>query len=642
MRCTALCPLVLFATAAEAVFCPDSSWHRHRSGKCYRAQGHGTHAECAAMCGANASLPHITSQAENDYVSWVAKGAAWTGLYVELDPDDASGRGFWGELWTSGKTAEGFANWARGFPADFCGAANCAAMNLLGDGRWHDAPCAWTPEFETVYGPKPACVCEFPAKTTRAYWDAVPHLEEKCDPAIAAARVRTNIMVVCGLVILDIVRWRRARTKKRKAAEKAHVAPADEEARGDGNETAEGAVSGGRTYLGRRESLTVTHQHCKMLEEKAIDPDADLPIKYWDAAMMMAGVRAPACLRGPCVDVIWPVIARVLAAWFSLAGAENYLSIGGTTNMLMAVLHALSALTFWRTHVAMTSMLAEERAHLLVVIEPIEQDEKAWKALRAKLNPAIALGVSFCLSVMVGLANTAPGAAGPKTFGNPFLGFAFGFVGNAVGLTNFAVLLVTCLRLLTAGHVRLLIDLEQRTTELLRETPPGDRHAFCANFDAAERRAAGAMSVSNEKLSHVIWLTLVLLGMGMFVVFAYINANTGAKSAAIQALVIACAVLLVVWVWALYALLNLLRAVGDALADLIEEMHKAHNCARVAALFEDPSFLAHRFSDRHTARTLTWVLLTDPVTSATMYKAIGGVLVSAAFVFLPGLVAGLA
>ena len=93
------------------------------------------------------------------------------------------------------------------------------------------------------------------------------------------------------------------------------------------------------------------------------------------------------------------------------------------------------------------------------------------------------------------------------------------------------------------------------------------------------------------------------------------------------------------FIWALQALLNLLRSVGDALDDLIESMLKMHSLADSQKFFEDPSCVAQRFKERAVARKLTWVLLADPVTSATMYKALGGVLVSVALVFLPAVMA---
>ena len=51
--------LALLAVAA-AIECPDETWLK-LNGKCYSKQARGTHAECATICGANASLVHITS-----------------------------------------------------------------------------------------------------------------------------------------------------------------------------------------------------------------------------------------------------------------------------------------------------------------------------------------------------------------------------------------------------------------------------------------------------------------------------------------------------------------------------------------------------------------------------------------------------
>ena len=46
--------LALLAVAA-AIECPDETWLK-LNGKCYSKQARGTHAECATICGANASL----------------------------------------------------------------------------------------------------------------------------------------------------------------------------------------------------------------------------------------------------------------------------------------------------------------------------------------------------------------------------------------------------------------------------------------------------------------------------------------------------------------------------------------------------------------------------------------------------------
>ena len=64
--------LALLAVAA-AIECPDETWLK-LNGKCYSKRARGTHAECATICGANASLVRITSQLENDFANLVAGG----------------------------------------------------------------------------------------------------------------------------------------------------------------------------------------------------------------------------------------------------------------------------------------------------------------------------------------------------------------------------------------------------------------------------------------------------------------------------------------------------------------------------------------------------------------------------------------
>ena len=65
-------------------------------------------------------------------------------------------------------------------------------------------------------------------------------------------------------------------------------------------------------------------------------------------------------------------------------------------------------------------------------------------------------------------------------------------------------------------------------------------------------------------------------------------------------------------------------------------MLKVRSLAKTSKFFHDPMCLALRFRDRDAARKLAWVIITDPVTSTTMYNAVGAVAISAAFVFLPG------
>ena len=56
--------LALLAVAA-AIECPDETWLKLND-KCYSKQASGTHAECATICGANASLVHKNALVPND------------------------------------------------------------------------------------------------------------------------------------------------------------------------------------------------------------------------------------------------------------------------------------------------------------------------------------------------------------------------------------------------------------------------------------------------------------------------------------------------------------------------------------------------------------------------------------------------
>ena len=147
-------------------------------------------------------------------------------------------------------------------------------------------------------------------------------------------------------------------------------------------------------------------------------------------------------------------------------------------------------------------------------------------------------------------------------------------------------------------------------------------------------------------MNRAIWLVLVALGFSLFqsivgqLMFIRIISRFG-SSFLFQAILLLCILLLAIGIWALVAFLNLLRSIGDALDDLVEEMLKIYNLSHADRLFNDSHCLVNRFRDPNASRKLTWVLITDPVTSATMYNALGAVLISAALVFLPGLLAAL-
>ena len=86
--------LALLAGAA-AIQCPDTSWFAFED-KCYSAQARASHAECSTICGgSNASLVHIESQDENDFVRFLADDEIWIGYYKVMSPK-GDGDGFWG------------------------------------------------------------------------------------------------------------------------------------------------------------------------------------------------------------------------------------------------------------------------------------------------------------------------------------------------------------------------------------------------------------------------------------------------------------------------------------------------------------------------------------------------------------------
>ena len=110
--------LALLAGAA-AIQCPDASWFAFED-KCYSAQARAsTHAGCATICGgSNASLVHIESQDENDFVRFLADDNSWIGYYKVMSPK-GDGDGFWGR-WTSSDAKSSYTNWYAQVPDDYC------------------------------------------------------------------------------------------------------------------------------------------------------------------------------------------------------------------------------------------------------------------------------------------------------------------------------------------------------------------------------------------------------------------------------------------------------------------------------------------------------------------------------------------
>ena len=689
-----LSSLVSFLLAVNAAaVCPrEETWYE-LNGKCYSKRNRGTHAECAAMCGANASHVHITSQLENEFVTWVARGdIGWIGLYKMMDAASTSDPGFWGR-WTSSDDVEesAFTNWQEGKPDDACGASNCGVM--LTSGQWSDFPCTWSAaggELSRTMPTPPFCLCEYPAVTNKRYFDDMPLIEEICEGQ--AGRFIFQALLGCAVVCAEVVReWRmRAQQRVRLAAHQRPTPTASEDgvmkdgkesqtrptedmvvevevvnaadaadAADDttdaddvsiGIETVPNIVADGeapeadagasslmlskpfaretRGFLGRRQSRIVEHQHLNRLLFSSLNSESveRMGIKHLEIALFLAGIRAPLCVsRGRrLLDKAFPAISRAITTWYFLAGAEANWNDGDLLSRVTSCWFLVIAIAAWILHVAMVIEFVENPTHLLFVTEPLVQDMVAWEALRSKLVRKALLVVSLLVSCGLGYVNR--------------FNFLVGFIGSSVALSSFGVMPVICLRLLSAGHVRLLIDLEQRISLLLRDTAERDKSTFYLSVDNAERSVAGAMGVSNGKMLRVIWLMLVLFAYSIYTSLVCIKILLSYEiTTNYRITLFMYAAILCVSTRSLFSLLNLLRSVGDALDDLVGELLEVQNLAHASKFFEEPSCLASRFSGRHTARKLTWVLLTEPVTSTTTQKALGGVLISIAIVFLPDL-----
>ena len=98
MRCLRY---ALLLVGAAAIQCPGGDWYEF-SGSCYSKQEPGSHFECATICGrSNASLAHIESEQENNFVRYFVPtaGLAWIGYFKVMNPI-GDNEGFWG-FWTS-------------------------------------------------------------------------------------------------------------------------------------------------------------------------------------------------------------------------------------------------------------------------------------------------------------------------------------------------------------------------------------------------------------------------------------------------------------------------------------------------------------------------------------------------------------
>lgn len=203
---------------------------------------------------------------------------------------------------------------------------------------------------------------------------------------------------------------------------------------------------------------------------------------------------------------------------------------------------------------------------------------------------------------------------------------------------------ILCVKLLTAGHVGYTIDLEEHIVNQMNR-PSSEASAIVESITDQERRAQGAMAVSNAKLWRQFWLTFVLIVVLIFTVLIMLRADGSAMLSSGSAVGVGG---LAVWLgmplggFVMFAsFLELLHEAGDALDDLIQRVQTPRVSAKAALFFQDAMYLSNHFSERRTARHLCWVLATSPVNSATMYQAIGGTVMAAMLTFLPGLLGSL-
>ena len=610
---TLLCLIGLVLTSAAAIVCPDATW-LERNGKCYSKRGMGTHTDCATtICGANASLVHITPPDENTFVQFESRGSrVWIGYYKITHPADPHADGLWGRWTSSSEMTDGaYTNWATYQPSDGHEAENCAIMWSDGsdgsDGTWNDDRCTRT--F--------ACLCEYPASTTREYAEMVPLLEED----LFTLHKTTTFRVVLACVLTGIAIMQELKAKAKKISRIYYkAAPTEKEAKTD--EFDEGRAPRRNSRRSSQRSVSIHLQHVR---EEITDKNAtaNLGVARLDVTMVMAGVRLSFKKKGPqVIETVVRNVVRVATAWSLIYLAAVCWRDGvHLLGQIAASFVAWWALANWLLHSTVASMFVDDPTHLLFMTAAAKRDDVAWARLRAGLNPTLRL---VCVTLLcVGFVFTMETSYNA----GPIVGIIT-FVGCLAVLSTM-ILFIISLRLLSAGHVGLLKELERQTIEKLRETPEGDALALCSCLDDAEMRVAGAMAVSNRKMFRAIWMLIVLVGFGtsllIFAVRFFVHYDI------VLGVISSC--LLFLMIWALILLLNVLRSVGDALDDFVESMLKINNSQLVSKFFGDEMYLANRLKEYNTTRRLTWVLITDPVDSKSTANAIGAVVLSAAFVF---------
>ena len=194
--------LLISIAAVDAAIDFPEGWIRFPD-RCFSRRGDGTNTqiECDDLCGHNASLVHIDSAATNEFIFTVMGDLAWgwIGYYkqIPIDSSDSWWDGAWGR-WTIlyHGTDDDYTNWAPGPPANSCGNDQYCTY-IAGravsweEGAWYDSSCTSTGAFG-------ACLCEYPARTTRQFRAQIPRMLKDGSKCSCSFEHVMRVMLIVG------------------------------------------------------------------------------------------------------------------------------------------------------------------------------------------------------------------------------------------------------------------------------------------------------------------------------------------------------------------------------------------------------------------------------------------------------------
>ena len=213
-------------------------------------------------------------------------------------------------------------------------------------------------------------------------------------------------------------------------------------------------------------------------------------------------------------------------------------------------------------------MLADEPAHLLSVIEALELSLSRWQMLREKLNPMAPAPLRVRVHASP-RSERRRGRLQPSDADWSSVRVRRDFVQYSIlfGIARLSAQRSAC----SAGTRAWLINLEQKVVKLLRKQSEGDTRALSSAIDAAEARVTRRHErLEQEDAKQHLAAARRHRNDHLFDAHLHQGCCGLEQTAQIQVLLFFCVGLLALGVWALQALLNLLRSVGDALLDLVQ------------------------------------------------------------------------